>query len=135
MRTITMFIFFVLLASTAKAQTDFDFTCELTCSDATAAIAAIPDAMMDADDGTFYDRTKYMNENITAPDGFSFYADAEDVVIYEGMYPGGTQRWTKDNDENEFTYDQFNTFWKNIHRVLINLEYGCELEDGVIEIN
>ena len=28
MRTITMFIFFVLLASTAKAQTDFDFSCE-----------------------------------------------------------------------------------------------------------
>ena len=27
MRIITMFIFFVLLASTAKAQTDFDFSC------------------------------------------------------------------------------------------------------------
>ena len=135
MKLIILTIFAICMAGTVKAQTDFDFTCELTCSDATAAIAAIPDAMMDADDGTFYDRTEYMNENITAPDGFSFYADAEDVVIYEGTYPGGTQLWTKDNDENEFTYDQFNTFWKNIHRILINLKYGCELEDGVIEIN
>ena len=28
MRIIIIFIFFVLLASTAKAQTDFDFSCE-----------------------------------------------------------------------------------------------------------
>ena len=135
MRIIITFIFFVLLASTAKAQTDFDFTCELTCSDATAAIAAIPEAMMDADDGTFYDRTKYMTDNITAPDGFSFHADDEQVVIHEGMYPGGTQIWYETNYQYEYTYDQFNTFYKNIHRMLINLEYGCELKDGVIEIN
>ena len=135
MRIITTFIFFVLLASTAKAQTSFDFTCELTCSDATAAIAAIPEAMMDADDGTFYDRTEYMNDNIISPDGFSFYADDEKVVIHEGIYPAGTQRWYEDNPQNEYTYDQFNTFYKNIHRILINLKYGCGLKDGVIEIN
>ena len=134
MKTIITFMFFVLLASTAKAQTDFNFAC-LTCSDATAAIAAIPDAMMDADDGTFYDRTKYMNDNIISPNGFSFYADDEQVVIHEGIYPSGTQVWYETNYQNEYTYDQFNAFYKNIHRILINLEYGCELLDGVTEIN
>ena len=134
MRIITTFIFFVLLASTAKAQTDFDFACELTCSDATAAIAAIPDAMMDDPNGPLYDRTEYIG-NIITPDGFSIHADPETIRIYRGIYPDGTQEWYGDNNQNEYTYDQFNTFYKNIHRRLINLEYGCELEDGVIEIN
>ena len=123
----------MLLASTAKAQTDFDFAC-LTCSDATAAIAAIPEAMIDADDGTFYDRVKYIND-IIPPDGFSVYANAERIVIHEGIYPSGTQRWRGGDFINDYEYDQFNIIYKNIHRRLINLEYGCELEDGIIEIN
>ena len=133
MRLIILTIFAICMAGTVKAQTDFDFACELTCSDATAAIAAIPDAMMDADDGTFYDRVEYINE-IIPPDGFSVFANAERVVIHEGIYPGGTQRW-KTGEVDYYEYDQFNIVYKNIHRVLINLKYGCELEDGVIEIN
>ena len=129
MRTITMFIFFVLLASTAKAQTDFDFAC-LTCSDATASIAAIPNAMMD-DPDDLYDRVAYLN-NIETPDGFSIYANDERVTIYEGEDPqNGDQRWYYQGYYNGYEYVQFNYVYRIIHRVLINLEYGCDVLDGV----
>ena len=133
MRIIILTIFAICMAGTVKAQTDFNFTCELTCSDATAAIAAIPEAMMDDPNGPLYDRVAYIN-NIPTPDGFSIYANAERVVIHEGLYPGGTQVW-KTGKVNDYEYEQFNIVYKNIHRVLINLEYGCELLDGVAEIN
>ena len=131
MRTIIIFIFTVLLASTVKAQTtDFDFDCELICSDATAAIAAIPDAMMD-DPDDLYDRVAYLN-NIETPDGFSIYANDERVTIYEGEDPQtGTQRWHYQGYYNGYEYVQFNYVYRIIHRVLINLEYNCDVLDGV----
>ena len=130
MRLIILTIFAICMAGTVKAQTDFDFACELTCSDATAAIAAIPEAMMDADDGTFYDRIVYIND-IPTPDGFSIYANAEKVVIHEGNYPHGTQVWPWPYPVNDYSYDEFNYVYKMIHRVLINLEYGCDILDGI----
>ena len=91
MRLIILTIFAICMAGTVKAQTEFDFTCELTCSDATAAIAAIPDAMMDDPNGPLYDRTEYIGDIIT-PDGFSIHADPETIRIYRGIYPDGTSR-------------------------------------------
>ena len=129
MRIITTFIFFVLLASTAKAQTDFDFACGLTCNEAAASIAAIPDAMMD-DPDDLYDRVAYLN-NIETPDGFSIYANDEGVTIFEGEDPqNGTQRWYYQGYYNGYEYVQFNYVYRIIHRVLINLEYGCDVLEG-----
>ena len=130
MRIIILTIFAICMAGTVKAQTEFDFTCELTCSDAAASIAAIPEAMMDDPNGPLYDRVEYIN-NIETPDGFSIYANAERVVIHEGIYPSGTQRWKGGQYINDYGYDQFNAVYKIIHRVLINLEYGCDVLDGI----
>ena len=131
MRLIILTIFAICMAGTVKAQTEFDFTCELTCSEAAAAIAAIPDAMMD-DPDDLYDRVAYLN-NIVTPDGFSIYANDERVTIYEGEDPQtGIQRWTHKGDYNGYIYEQFNVLYRIIHRVLINLEYGCDVLEGVI---
>ena len=130
MRLIILTIFAICMAGTAKAQTDFDFTCELTCSEAAASIAAIPDAMMD-DPDDLYDRVAYLN-NIETPDGFSIYANDERVTIYEGEDPqNGDQRWYYQGYYNGYEYVQFNYVYRIIHRVLINLEYGCDVLDGI----
>ena len=124
MRIIITFIFFVLLASTAKAQTaEFNFDCY------TAAIAAIPDAMED-DPDDLYDRVAYIN-NIVTPDGFSIYANDERITVYEGNDPQtGLQRWNHKGDYNSYSYIEFNVVYKLIHRVLINLEYGYHVLHG-----
>ena len=130
MRTITMFIFFVLLASTAKAQTvEFSFDCVAAYN---AEIAAIPEAMMDDPNGPLFDRVAYIN-NIVTPDGFSLYANEERVTVYEGEDPqNGLQRWYTQSEVNYISYLEFNVIYKLIHRVLINLEYGYEPLHGFI---
>ena len=126
MRTITMFIFFVLLASTAKAQTvEFNFDCYA------AAIAAIPDAMPD-DPDDLYDRIAYIN-NIVTPDGFGIDANDETITVYEGDdSDSGTQRWYYQGDYNYISYLEFNVVYRIIRRVLINLEYGYEPLYGIL---
>ena len=126
MRTIIIFIFTVLLASTAKAQTtDFYFSCYDT------EIAAIPDAMQDDPNEPLYDRVAYLN-NIITPDGFSIYANEERVTIYEGEDPqNGTQRWYSKTEVNYVSYLEFNVLYRIIHRVLINLKYGYEPLYGI----
>ena len=130
MRTITMFIFFVLLASTAKAQTvEFSFDCVAAYN---AEIAAIPEAMMDDPNGPLFDRVAYIN-NIVTPDGFSLYANEERVTVYEGEDPqNGLQRWYTQSEVNYISYLEFNVIYKLIHRVLINLKYGYEPLHGFI---
>ena len=130
MRTITMFIFFVLLASTAKAQTvEFSFDCVAAYN---AEIAAIPEAMMDDPNGPLFDRVAYINSIVT-PDGFSLYANEERVTVYEGEDPqNGLQRWYTQSEVNYISYLEFNVIYKLIHRVLINLEYGYEPLHGFI---
>ena len=131
-RLILLIIFAICIAGVAKAQTtDFDFACELMCSDATAAIAAIPNAMQDDPNGPLYDRVAYLNSIIT-PDGFSIYANDERVTVYEGNDPqNGTQRWYYQGYYNGYIYEQFNVLYRMIHRVLINLEYNCDVLDGI----
>ena len=126
MRTITMFIFFMLLASTAKAQTvEFNFDCY------TAAVAAIPDAMPD-DPDDLYDRVAYLN-NVETPDGFSIYANEERVTVYEGEDPqNGIQRWYSKTEVNYVSYLEFNVLYRIMRRVLINLEYGYEPLYGIL---
>ena len=128
MRTIITFIFFVLLASTAKAQTiEFNFDCVAAYN---AEIAAIPDAMSD-DPDDLYDRVAYLN-NIVTPDGFSIYANEERVTVYEGNDPqNGTQQWYSKTEVNYVSYEEFNALYKIIHKVLINLEYGYHVLNGV----
>ena len=130
MRLIILTIFAICMAGTVKAQTDFDFTCELTCSDATAAIAAIPDAMMDDPNGPLYDRVEYIN-NIPTPDGFGIDANDEKIRIYEGTdSDSGNQVWPWNDDFNAYSYEDFNKLYRMIHRILINLEYGCDILEG-----
>ena len=126
MRIIITFIFFMLLVSTAKAQTvEFNFDCY------TAAVAAIPDAMED-DPDDLYDRVAYLN-NIATPDGFSIYANEERITVYEGNDPqNGIQRWYSKKEVNYISYEEFNALYKIIHRVLINLEYGHHVLEGII---
>ena len=120
MRTIIIFIFTVLFALTAKAQTtDFDFSCYDT------EIAAIPDAMQDDPNGPLFDRVAYINNTVT-PDGFSVYANEERIVVHKGIYPAGTQRWYSQVEVNYISYAEFNVIYKIMHRVLINLKYGYE---------
>ena len=126
MRLIILTIFAICMAGTVKAQTiEFNFDCY------TAAIAAIPDAMED-DPDDLYDRVAYLN-NIVTPDGFSIYANEERVTIYEGNDPqNGIQRWYSKREVNYISYVEFNALYKIIHRVLINLEYGHHVLEGII---
>ena len=123
MRLIILTIFAICMAGTAQAQTEFNFSCY------EEEIAAIPEAMMDDPNGPLFDRVKYINDIIT-PDGFSINADEERIVVHEGLYPGGTQRWYHDIPVNIISYDDFNFIYKAIHRVLINLKYGYEPKTG-----
>ena len=130
MRTIIIFIFTVLLALTAKAQTiEFDFDCVAAYN---AEIAAIPEAMQDDPNGPLFDRVAYIN-NIITPDGFSLYANEERITVYEGENPqNGLQRWYTQSEVNYISYLEFNVIYKLIHRVLINLKYGYEPLYGFI---
>ena len=126
MRTIITFIFFVLLASTAKAQTEFNFSCY------DEEIAAIPDATYDDDNDQSdnYDRVAYIN-NIPTPDGFGIDANDEKIRIYEGTdSDSGNQVWPWNYDYNAYSYEDFNTLYRIIHRVLINLKYGYPPNTG-----
>ena len=127
MRLIILTIFAICMAGTVKAQTEFNFDCY------TAAIAAIPDAPYDDDydPSDDYDRVAYIN-NIPTPDGFSIYANDERVVIHEGSYPSGTQVWKGGKDIPYISYLEFNVNYRIILRVLINLEYGHHVLEGII---
>ena len=125
MRIIILTIFAICIAGTVKAQTEFNFDCYA------AAIAAIPEAMED-DPDDLYDRVAYLN-NIETPDGFSIYANEERVTVYEGNDPqNGIQRWYSKKEVNYISYEEFNALYKIIHRVLINLEYGHHVLEGII---
>ena len=128
MRLIILTIFAICMAGTVKAQNEFNFDCTLSAYN--AEIAAIPDALYDADDDQSdnYDRPAYINE-IIPPDGFSIYANDEKVAIHEGIYPGGIQRWPW-GTVNDYTYEEWNFIYRVIHRVLINLKYGYEPNTG-----
>ena len=127
MRLIILTIFAICMAGTVKAQTEFNFDCVAAYN---AEIAAIPDAMPD-DPDDLYDRVAYLN-NIVTPDGFSIYANEERVTVFEGEDPqNGLQRWYSKTEVNYISYEEFNALYKIIHKVLINLEYGYHVLNGV----
>ena len=44
----------------------------------------------------------------------------------------GIQRWYSKREVNYISYVEFNALYKIIHRVLINLEYGHDVLEGII---
>ena len=119
MRIIILTIFAICMAGTVKAQTEFSFSCY------NEEIAAIPDAPYDDDNDQSddYDRVAYINSTVT-PNGFSVYANEERIVVHEGIYPSGTQRWYSQVEVNYISYVEFNVIYKIMRKALINLEYG-----------